>query len=544
MKKINPQDETAPVKKKTKPAASSPKKKKVKKPEKELSEKPVPIQADPLPKRDISAPTELVLSPSQNSLPEESLLSDPKRKWTRPITFAAILLVLAIVVLVAGIFFSGVVEERVSTPLTVKGKKIAAAEFSFMYHYILRSNGVDIYQEGMNELLMEPGENEFETQREYFIDLTAKTIQKRNILYDDAIAGGYSIGDADRQMAESYVQWLQSKATEINVNIDIFISGYYGDYVTTDTIREVLSKQYFTENYESDVKLDELKATEEQAEAAYQQAPQQYDEISYRTLRIVFDSASESSVKTANIHAQEILDKIAGDETKFESVAAEYLTGTARENILKENSTLRSNIRYNQIQNATWQSWLFAAERKPGDGVIFQDENGFPILFCFSKRERQNEPYRDAYFIEIMKKSAENGESGAQGEALTLAQNIYDSITDENSINNLTNTYGDEIFYGDIVFTHDEAVFRGSYEGAVDAWLFDPARSKGDKNILENETTVLVICYMGSSPNPEWFDKVNSFIRMNNYQDFLNEKIPEYPYKLNTRALTRVIGLQ
>ena len=40
------------------------------------------------------------------------------------------------------------------------------------------------------------------------------------------------------------------------------------------------------------------------------------------------------------------------------------------------------------------------------------------------------------------------------------------------------------------------------------------------------------IIYMeGISDRPEWYDRVNSFIRMNNYQAFINEMQSEYEYR-------------
>ena len=487
-------------------------------------------------------PTELPLS--RHTAETDALEKEKKKRWIHPLTVFIILAVAAVAILVAALFIMQNIDKRLSAPLTIKGEKIGNAEFSFMYHEILRSNGVDIYRKGSDAILDSPGENNFETQRDYFLDLTARTLQKRNILYDDAIANDFKPGEDDRQMAESYVDWLHQKARDLNISTETFTKGYFGEYVTVDIVREIMTRQYFTENYEVGVKLEQLKATQDQAEAAYQNAPQLYDEITYRVLRIVFENTGASFVETANIHAEEILEKTANDESRFETVAAEYFTGKAKEKLLQKDSTLLQNVRYDKIKNAQWRAWLFDPSRKSGDGIIFKDEQEFPIIFCFSKRERQTEAYRDVHLIYLNREENAEGAPGfPDNDILPLAQSIYDEIVDENSITRLTNTHSDDTLEGKIKFTHDESFYRGSYPEEVDDWVFDEGRKSGDKIILELADQAVVLFYDGASPNPEWFDKVNSYIRRDNYENFLNEKRSVYPYVFDDKALQFVTGV-
>lgn len=461
-----------------------------------------------------------------------------KKKWLRPVFFVAGVAVVAILAVAYLLFGSPDARERLSSPLTVKDQRISNAEFSFVYHYVLIENGIDIYKQDSAEQLAAAGEDGFTTYRDYFLDMAAREIQVTQILYDDAVSKGYSIDDSQRARAQAYLDWLQGKAKTLGVSLDTYIQGYFGDNVTQSLILDTLSKKYFTEDYAGGPKLDELKASDLQAEDAYSQNAYQYDLVNYRVLRIVFDQTDDSYKATAHLRAQEIIDGIGHDQSRFESVAAQYFTGEAQQKLLTPDSTLVKNVRYASVTNADWQAWLFDTARQPGDCTIFNDDNGFPILVCFSSRTRQTEPLRDVRLFSINRENTDAGQAGVPDtEIMPLAQSIFDSITDESSVQTLETTYADEINAGKMKAAHNSNTYSGVLPADIDAWVFDPARKSGDKTIIETDTQVILVYYVGASPNPEWYDRVNSFIRMNNYQAFLLEEQTDYPYTFSQDGL-------
>ena len=206
--------------------------------------------------------------------------------------------------------------------------------------------------------------------------------------------------------------------------------------------------------------------------------------------------------------------------------------------MLVPGSTLIAGMRYNEIDDIEWRAWLFDPERQPGDCTIFDDEYGFPILVCFAERTRQTEPLRNIRFFYINREDYVNGTAGVSDpEILPLAQTIFDSVTDEVSMMNLETAFSDELLSGIMTTSQSSDTYKGKYDVAFEEWIFDPARQPNDKTIIETPTQVVILFYVGSSENPEWFDRVNSFIRMNNYQAFLLEKQEEYPYKFNAEGL-------
>ena len=482
---------------------------------------------------DAPAFTEISTRPSEAKVSS----SGKKMNW-KPKMFLIVMAVVAILVLIWSVISLGNLNERMTSPLTVGSHDVSNAEFSFMYHYVLLENGVDIFKPDTEKMLQEPGENGFPTAREYFLDVTAKEIQATYMLYDDAQEHGYSITQDHKDRAQAYVDWLKTKADAIDVDLDTYIKGTFGAYVNKSLILSVLPKVYFAEDYSGHEKLEELKATPEQAEQVYQDARNSYDLVSYRVLRITFEQREESYVKTANLHAEQIVSKMAGDQSKFESIAATFFSGEAQQRLLVPDSTLHKRIRYSEISESSWRSWLFDTSRVSGDTVIFQDEYGFPIIFCFVERVRQEEPLRNVRFFYINLEDEEAGTPGIPAsEMITTSQTIFDSITDEASMITLETTYADQLLDGSMRTVQQTSLYPGNNSEEIDEWIFDPARKPGDKTMIEGDTQYLILYYVEASPNPEWYDRVNSFIRMDNYQVFVSEKIGNYAYTFHDDGL-------
>lgn len=456
----------------------------------------------------------------------------------KPKTILIVTIVAAVLVLVLSVITLGNLNERMTSPLTVGNHDVSNAEFSFMYHYVLLENGVDIFKENSADMLASPGENGFATYREYFLDVTAKEIQTTYMLYDDAVAHGYSITDDHKKRAEAYIDWLKTKADAIDVDLNTYIKGTFGPYVDKQLIMDVLPKVYFTQEYAANQKLEELKATKEQAEKAYQDSRNSYDLVSYRAIRITFEAREESYVKTANINAQKIVEEMNHDQSQFQAVAAKYFSGEMQQKLLTPDSTLHKNVRYSELDAGEWRTWLFDIERKSGDTVIFQDEYGFPIIFCFVDRVRQEEPLRNVRFFTINLEDTENGVPGIPAsEIIPTSQTIFDSITDEASVLTLETTYADQLLDGSMRAEQKTTIYPGNHTQEVDDWIFDPSRQAGDKIMFEGDTQILILFYVEASPNPEWYDRVNSFIRMDNYHAFVSEKLQEYDYTFHKDGL-------
>ena len=505
------------------------------------SEAPAPMKEE-VKKNDI-APVKLDLAPAKADKESRTPVTKGSIK---SITFLVIASIVVLATVAASLFYNAGIKEKLQSPLTIGGTPVDSAEFSFMYHYILIDNGVDIFAAETPEMLASPSvDTNYATNRDYFLDLTAQQMQLTQLLYDDAIAHGYEIEQKHYDLARAYIDWLQGKADELGVDLTTYIRGVFGDQVDEQVILSALAKMYFTEDYSSDAKLVELQATEEQAEEAYQNNPNAYDEVDYKLLRIRYEQRDQAFIDTANLHANQIIEQMGQDPSMFEAIAAQYFSGEAAAILQLTDSCLTSGARYDDFTHTDFRDWLFDSTRTPGDAVIFNDGDGFPIILVFVNRERQTVPLRDVRMVEVLINNT--GDETIPGydiaNAQQVAQEIYDTIGvfgEETDVQTIENLYNDDIINGNIVITHSQDTYPGKYEGILNEWIFSDTRVAGDKAFLETDTGYYIVYLVDISTNPEWYDRVNSFVRMRNYQAFLNETISAYQYEFNQTGLDRI----
>lgn len=462
-------------------------------------------------------------------------------KKNRGLAFVVFGIIALLAIVVGTLFFEAGGEEILQSPLSVNGKSISSAEFSFMYHYTMIYEGVDLLAPGTKEMLASEylDDERYATHRDYFLNLTAQRIQTMEILYDDATENGYKIEAKHYTLAQSYIDWLKGNADELGVPLNTYIKGIYGKQVDEQIVLETLAKKYFTDDYANGAKLEELSATSEQAEEAYQADRNTYDVVSYKILRITYEQREDAFINTANLHANQIIDKMNGNPAKFEAEAAKFFSGAAAEALAAENSTLVPDCRYGDFSHADFRDWLFNPARKSGDSTIFKDEDGFPIILVFVDRDRMKTPVRNVYISHIIPKVNEDGSVDMSG-AQSLSQEVYDYINDESSCEQLENIFNDYVLSGNLSVTHSIYSYCYEYEKTLNDWIFDDSRTLGNKALIENGDSFYVMYYIEESVNPEWYDRVNSFLRMNNYQEFIDEKSEEYTYAFNASGLEKI----
>ena len=114
---------------------------------------------------------------------------------------------------------------------------------------------------------------------------------------------------------------------------------------------------------------------------------------------------------------------------------------------------------------------------------------------------------------------------------------ILESITDEASMHALETIYAEKIAQGWMATSQSSDVYPGKLDREFDKWIFHPDRKPGDKTSVTTDVGIAILYYIGSSKDPEWYDRVNSFIRIDNFQEFIMAKQEEYPFRFNEEGL-------
>ncbi|MBR3340253.1 MAG: hypothetical protein IKG30_01420 [Clostridiales bacterium] len=471
----------------------------------------------------------------------EAALEQGKHRRNAGILFVMFGIVVVLAIAIATFVLDTGMDESFISPLTVNGRDISSGEFSFLYHYELLSEGVDLFAAGTEKMLASPyiDDENFATYRDYFRFVTAQDFQKMEILYDDAKSNGFDIEKAHYDRANAYINWLKGKADELGVSLDTYIKGVFGTQVDEQIIINTLARKYFTEDYADGEKLIQLSATNEQAENAYNKSRNIYDLVSYKILRITYEQREQAFIDTANLHAQKIIDAMDGDPSKFEKCASKYFSGVAANTLSQPDSTLIADCRVEDVTHSDFRAWLFDESRITGDTTIIPDEDGFPIILVFVSRERMSEHLRNCYIITVNQQMTDDMMPDVAA-TQALGQEIFDYIEDADSCNEIENLYNDYILAGQLAIVHDNQIYKAKYSGVVAEWMLSPERKLGDKTLIEDNGTFYVVFYVSESPNPEWYDRVNSFIRMNNYRMYISMKSDEYAWEFHQEGLDQI----
>ena len=516
---------------------------------KEISEQPAePATEDKEPEKETKAEPEKTseavfeLDRLADRIASNDVEKNERLKRNAGIVFVITAILIVFIVAALSFFIDTGMDKSFRSPVTIHGKDIPSDEFSFMYHFELLSEGVDLFAASTETMLSSPypDDDSFPTYRDYFRYLTAQDLQKMEILYDDATAKGYQIEPSHTDRANAYVDWLKSKAAELGVPLDTYIKGVFGTQVDEQCIIKVLAKKYFTDDYASDEKLSELSASDEQAEEAYSESRNIYDVVNYKLLRINFELRDKAFIDTANLKAQQIIDAMGRDPSKFESEAAKiFPKGAAANTLEQEDSTLVPEARYDDFTHTEFREWLFDDDRKDGDATIFPDEDGFPIILVFVSRHRMTSPMRSCYIMKVSSQTKDDQTPDISG-TQALAQKIFDYISDSNSCAQIENVFNDNVLSGQLEIQLDDNIYYEKYPSSIAGWVFSDDRKFQDKTLIEEDGTFYVIFFISESNNPEWYDRVNSFIRMNNYQDFINSKQADYMWEFHKEGLDQI----
>lgn len=516
---------------------------------KEISEQPAePATEDKEPEKETKAEPEKTseavfeLDRLADRIATNDVEKNERLKRNAGIVFVITAILIVFIVAALSFFIDTGMDKSFRSPVTIHGKDIPSDEFSFMYHFELLSEGVDLFAASTETMLSSPypDDDSFPTYRDYFRYLTAQDLQKMEILYDDATAKGYQIEPSHTDRANAYVDWLKSKAAELGVPLDTYIKGVFGTQVDEQCIIKVLAKKYFTDDYASDEKLSELSASDEQAEEAYSESRNIYDVVNYKLLRINFELRDKAFIDTANLKAQQIIDAMGRDPSKFESEAAKiFPKGAAANTLEQEDSTLVPEARYDDFTHTEFREWLFDDDRKDGDATIFPDEDGFPIILVFVSRHRMTSPMRSCYIMKVSSQTKDDQTPDISG-TQALAQKIFDYISDSNSCAQIENVFNDNVLSGQLEIQLDDNIYYEKYPSSIAGWVFSDDRKFQDKTLIEEDGTFYVIFFISESNNPEWYDRVNSFIRMNNYQDFINSKQADYMWEFHKEGLDQI----
>ena len=275
----------------------------------------------------------------------------------------------------------------------VNGQSVSNLEFTFHKTNMINQNATMLQYMGITSgdqlAYAVYDEATGATWDDFFTERTAASIKENKALIADAKKNNFTC-DLEKEYA-SYMEQIKAQADSSGMSVETFLLSMYGgdEKKLKKFIEDNLTALLYTEH------LATLNAaTEEEAQAKYDENKDDYDSVDYRVLEFatgMTDESTEEEIETAMADAkkkaQEMLDKVKAGED-FETLCATYAPEDKRTEYADSETDL------SLVTDATsyyiyepYGDWLFEAERKAGDSTLYTDEDNYShYVVLFEKR--------------------------------------------------------------------------------------------------------------------------------------------------------------
>ena len=474
---------------------------------------------------------------------------------------AAFVVVIALLVAFAAITAvtnSGMIE-RGTTAVTVDDTKVSAVELN--YYYI---DSINSYLEQWGDYIALTGldttkaldeqfvdTDQTTTWADYFLDQATANIHTVYSIYNEAVAAGYTLSDADALSIESNISTTELYAMYYYgyADLDSYLVAMYGAGANEETYRAYAEVQYVASAYAND-HYDSLTYTDEQLAAALAEDPKAYTYYSYNYFYVAASDflkggtvGEDGSVTYTNEEKDAAVNaaKEAAESLLSQNITTDVLLDKAINALnIKENaaSTAIKNY-YSSSVSTVMRDWVTADERQAGDLTVIPYEttttdadgnkttvtNGYYVVLF-------NEANDNDYLMNNVRHllvaftggTTENGtttysdeeKAKAKSEAENLLAQYLDGEKTEEAFTALLREHTDDI--GSDGTANNDGLYENIHltSGYVENflnWANDASRTVGETGIIETEYGYHIMYYVGKSEQTYLDSMITSTLR-------------------------------
>lgn len=467
-----------------------------------------------------------LLSPKEQKARREA--ADSKRKT---IVYTIIGVICVIVVAALLIWNSGFFQSR-AVAMTVDGVEYTAPQVNYFYREIYNQyayfGSVDT-STPLDEQIYD--EETGQTWDEFFRSYAEESLTTLTVLYQNAVAAGYSLTDEEIQAVEDELTNYRVTAISSGYsNLNSYLRAAYGPYMTADIFREMLQMQILATNYYNDQQ-ESYSYSQDELEAYYDEHSDELDTFVHNTCFIsgdveYYDTEDEEEAMT---QAKELADAMAADLEAggdFAQLAQQYTEGQSNPNIYTDLAVPGSQL------SSLYGSWLQDTARESGDVTVMESSAGTGYFVVqFVDRYLLTSDTVDLRHILIRAEVDDGADAPTQAqmdaareEAEELLATWQSGEATEDSFAELANANSDDT--GSNTNGGYYNAYRGQMIANFDSWIFDPARQPGDVGIVENDTEgsegYHIIYYIGTD-DPYWMQQADDALRTEDVGAWLEE---------------------
>lgn len=414
------------------------------------------------------------------------------------------------------------------TYIEVNGEKITRVEYDYNYH-IVSSNfinqyytmylyyfGIDLTSDLSNQMY-----SDTLTWKDHFDEMTVAHLAQSKSLLKEAKEAGFTY-DSGKEY-DDYMASLKETAEEAGTSVKDYIRQLYGSYATESRVKPYVQEAMYLLAY-NEVLEERFMPSQEEIQEYYDSNADTYDSVDYYVYTVNAELPTEPTELADPADETEEDGEDAGgeedEETPYQPSEAEIEAAMKMAKKKADAEVSKVKTSGEQVSNAKksgitylLQEWLFDKERKAGDTTVIEDSSNHRYYVLeFENRYLDHALSVDARVI--MTKESD-------GQAILDEWKGGDAT--EESFAVLYDKYRDASL-AEVEGGLYEDMTASGVPAALQDWLFDSTRTKGDTTVISPEDTeyTYVVYYVGTGEE-EWILNIRNLLLSQREQEYLDE---------------------
>lgn len=438
-------------------------------------------------------------------------------------------IVCAVLVIAIVVFFTMVTTGFFTTHTTAavaSGHKLTPAMVNYYYRSAVQELsqyasyiGVDTTKSLTEQVYdEESGQSWADVLMEQALNTAAQTYA----IYDEAVANGYTMSDADKEAIDTTVSTLEYYAAASGLsNTSAYLSAVYGNGCNVDNFREYVTVDTTVNGYRQQVN-DSFTYSAEDLDAEYTADPAKYDTFTYRQFLIadtMFQTDDNSLTddeltEKKEALASEMAAASYGDEQAFIDMAYENALDTVKESYADPDYTLRSYTGSGILESQL--AWLSDEARQEGDTTYIDADGTYYVLYFVA---RGTNDFNLPNIREIPFSATDTSDESAMEEARSNAEAALAEYESGEQTADSFAALVQKYTNSDTADGLTENVQPGTGSDEYNAWCFDAARQTGDVTVVETSTGYSVLYFDGYGDTYRNV-LIDTALRNNDYSDW------------------------
>ncbi|MDW7656161.1 MAG: peptidylprolyl isomerase [Bacillota bacterium] len=458
-------------------------------------------------------------------------------KTSNPLTRLIVIAVLIVALLLTGLWavVRNGVPQRQLTAVTIGTTDIKAVDVNYYYYQQLSNYGLDPTDpESQATLKAASGIEGFKTNADYLKDQAIQALRQDVMLADQAAKNQMTLTAENEALIDTYLTNLQSTAIQEGKTLDNYLISTFGPGMNIQALRRSIERLLLADQYAAE-KVDSFTFNEDELQAGYEKAPEEYDSIDYRIFYLAADiktgatdAEKTKAMEEARKKADEMLSRIT-DGDSFRQLCIEYAAEADQVTYRTEDASLMEHKLRSAVTITTHKNWLFDAERKSGDKTVLDSTSGYYVILFQDRSRPEYERVNVRHILITADRetaTSEQIETAKKKAESILAEYLAGDKTDEAfAALAKANTADSNAEQGGLY----EGVYRGQMVKEFENWCFDPSRKIGDTGIVQTDFGFHVMYYAGQS-GVDWILNVTNTLKGEAYQEYLAEEAKNYAY--------------